>query len=244
MLLKISFGIYINVKKSDLTINKEKEFLGMNINSDHQLVSIPDKKWWTFNLQCRSLKSQNFVLYKDLEKLRGKAISFLIVVQRAKLHIRRMTECLTRHASDLSSVPMSPRLKQELDFWINLPSHKRISPWSVTIPAKDPVLVFTDSSMNAMGFVIMDKFGNKLVEDTEYFDEDWQQKQIAKKEALALIRLLQRYPEMLENKLILSMCDNQNVYYMFKSDGSRTPELNDLFRQIYFLLEDLNSAMV
>ena len=216
----------------------------MNINSDHQMVSIPDKKWWTFNLQCRSLKSQKWIIYKDLEKLRGKAISFLIVVQRAKLHIRRMTEVLTLHASDQSMIPMSPRLQQELDFWINLPEHKRISPWTTTIPSKEPVLVFTDSSMNAMGFVIVDKFGNKLVEDTEYFNEEWQQKQIAAKEALALIRLLQRYTTMLENKLILSMCDNQNVYFMFKSDGSRTPELNDLFREIYFLLEGINSAMV
>ena len=244
VLLKVAFGIYINVSKSDLSVTTEKEFLGMTLNSKNQTVTIPDQKWWKFNLQCRHLQSREYVLYKDMEKLRGTAISFLIVVNRAKLHIRRMTEVLTKYNDDQSSIPMTKRLAEELDFWINLPVQKRTAPWFTTLPRKEPILVFTDSSMNAMGFVIMDKYGKKIVEDTEYFNETWQPKIIAVKEALAIIRLLERYPDLLRNKLILSMCDNQNVYYMFQSDGSRTPELNDLFRRIYFHLEKLDSAMV
>ena len=87
VLLKVSFGLFINIKKSDLSVNKEKEFLGMVINSEHQTVSIPDDKWYKFHIHCRQFHSQTFIKFKELEKLRGKAISFLLVVHRAKVNL-------------------------------------------------------------------------------------------------------------------------------------------------------------
>ena len=80
ILLKSAFGIYMNLDKSDLSINHEKEFLGMKLNSNTQMVSIPTDKWTKFNLTCRKFRNRDYIQFKDLEKLRGKAISFLLVV--------------------------------------------------------------------------------------------------------------------------------------------------------------------
>ena len=131
-----------------------------------------------------------------------------------------MTEAITANLSDQAAIPVTPRLQEELDFWINLPESERISPWFTSLPQLPSSLVFTDSSMAAMGFYILNEKSETLVNDTEYFDENWQEKPIALKEAQAILRLLQRYPMHLTRRNIISMCDNMNVYQAFKSDGN------------------------
>ena len=237
LLLKVAFGMFVNLEKSDLSINHEKEFLGMNINSMTQMVSIPDKKWFKFRLQCLKAINQQKIPFKEMERIRGKAISFLIVVPRAKLMIRRMTEVLQRNQLRETDIIMDARIIEELRFWIDLSPEQRIAPWFSTKIKKDPILVCTDASMNGLGFVILqrslkNKTGFKITEDVEYLTEDWQGKNIAVKEAQAILRLLQRYPTILSNKQIIECCDNMNVYHMFQNDGSRQPYLNDVFRGI------------
>ena len=61
------------------------EFLGFAIDTERQTVSILKEKYEKFCEDIELLKSKKEVDVKSLEKIRGKACSFMLVIQNARL---------------------------------------------------------------------------------------------------------------------------------------------------------------
>ena len=86
------------------------------------------------------------------------------------------------------------------------------------------------SVLHAAGIVFFDQ--NRKLEETLHFPENLQNKNIAQKEAIAILWMLQRHQAAFKQKHIIQFCDNQIVCWAYKNFGSSNTALNDIIREI------------
>ena len=249
-LLIIASGGYISIKKSEFRPKTKTEFLGLNIDTVTCEVSVPLHKWQKLSALISEVVSQDNIGFRMLEKIRGILCSFIMCYEKLKLYIRRQTEALL--LSDLRQghipqerrrIPMSERLRTELLEWQKVDVKDMKKCWIYECRTFLQITsIWSDASQTAAGAVIF-RNGRRVAEMTRYFAEAYHADCIAIKEALAILFTLQEYPRLFKGKCIVSFCDNQNVYFAFKNEGSRVPKLNDIVRMIYEELVVLDATI-
>ena len=250
VLLITATGGFISVSKSDFIPKSKVEFLGINVDAVKQEMSVPATKWAEFCKLLNNALARQSIRYKDLEVLRGKLCSFILCYDRLKLYIRRQTEALL--LSDLRQphipqkyrrIEIDNRLREELSHWQKIQVSEMTKCWAAQERTYLQILsIWTDASQTAAGAAIF--INNvKQAEMTKYFAEAFHADTIAFKEALAILYVLMEYPALLRNRHIVSFCDNQNVFFAFKNEGSKIPRLNDVIRRIYMVLDKLDATI-
>ena len=232
-----ALGGYISKKKSTFVCSTELDFLGFEINTEKQTVKIPEAKWNKLQTNIQLILDTKKVNFKHLEKLRGYMCSFMIVVHNMRLYIRRVTETLVEmEKEDLIETSLTERLKSELEVWQNkeLEVIKTERPWIMKTPLNVNLLVDTDASGFSAGWI--DPFG---VERTIAWTPEEATQNIAVKEALAILKYLEEFGDILANKRVNFLCDNKAVVASFEQ-GAREAKLNDVIRQINLMLIKLN----
>ena len=244
MLIITAAGGMISLSKSFLEGRQKEKFLGMNLNTTTCEISVPDDKWFKFRELTQTLLRSNKILVKDLEKLRGKAISFLICAPSARLHIRRMTEKITRAGRTAELYVLNDAsLREEFEQWVSFTQEDITTIWKKELmPIRETLLTTADASSFSGGHVVLDRKEARAGMHT--FSEEFARKPIAYKEAAAIIRMLLLYPELFRNKELIHFCDNQTVAYAYRNMGSPVPELNDLIREIYAILHSLKAKLM
>jgi hypothetical protein len=129
MLLMTAAGTYINRAKSVLKLTSLMEFLGFLLNTKKCTIKIPEEKWNKFVHEAASIKKKRNPRIKELEKLRGKMCSFLLVATNMRLYIRRVTAAV----------------------WINAHYIARERSWLEKEDASVETRVYTDASNFACG---------------------------------------------------------------------------------------------
>ena len=236
-------GGMISLNKSHLDGRTKEKFLGMNLSTPNCEISVPDDKWTKFRDLTTKLLTTNKILLKDLEKLRGKAISFLLAAPSARLHIRRMTEKITQANKTAELfVQNDDRLREEFHNWLSYSQADITTIWKKElIPIKEKLLTTADASSFSGGHVILSK--KHAAARMHTFSEEFARMPIAYKEADAILRMLQTHPQTFYNKELIHFCDNQTVAYAYRNMGSPVPALNDIIRQIYAKLHDLKARL-
>lgn len=249
-LLITATGGFISVSKSDFTPKSKVEFLGINIDSTKLEMSVPASKWAKFCILLNKALAKKFITYKDLEIIRGTLCSFILCYDKLKLYIRRQTEALLLSDLRYPHVPqkhrkiqINDRLREELLHWQYIQLSEMTKCWAAQERCYLQILsIWSDASQTAAGAVIF--LNNvKMAEMTKYFAEHFHQDTIAFKEALAILYVLREFPALLRNRHLVSFCDNQNVYFGFRNEGSKIPRLNDVIRMIYEELVKLNATI-
>ena len=87
-------GGYISKSKSTFICTQRLEFLGAIIDTVKQTLEIPEEKWNKFRKNVNEILEKDFIFYKDLEKLRGRMCSFLMIIKNMQLFIIEITRAL------------------------------------------------------------------------------------------------------------------------------------------------------
>jgi hypothetical protein len=242
-MILIACGGFISRKKSTPKCSKQINFLGFNIDTENETISIPPEKWEKFQVEINEIYYSKEVPFKVIEKLRGKMCSFAIVVQNLRLYIRRVTESLAlAEKHGWPNIKIDQRIKDDLYFWIsNKIKHIRtVRPWiekqSVLVD-KNIYRIWTDASDIAAGYV--DFCGHVR---TIYFNQVEMSMGIVIKEALAILRYLEFNKKAMSNKRILFYCDNEGVVRSFYH-GSKNSNLNDIIRTINIMAIECNMVL-
>ena len=250
-LLVVAMGGTISIKKSTFANEPATDYLGLNINSSSQEISVPEAKWKKFLSLASTLLEKGSCSYKDLEKLRGYLCSFILACSRLKLYIRRQTEALVMADHLQRKIPINQRrikldgrLREEIQQWTarNYLSMRKswLEPKYTYFRAAS---LFTDASSAAAGAVVF-RDNIKLGELTRFFSEDFHEDSIAVKEALAILYTLRQFSKRLQGCHLVNFCDNQVVVAAFSNDGARDPRLNDVVRLIYEEVEKMGATFV
>jgi hypothetical protein len=237
----IAAGGFISRKKSTFICSKQINFLGFDICTENETISIPPEKWLKFQSELNEVLDSEEVTYKSLEKLRGKMCSFMLVIRNMRLYIRKITEYLVQADKDKNKyIKLDKRLRSELEIWrqSNLKYIKTIRTWiekkSETVEMKT-YKVSTDASNMAGGWVDIDG-----KERTFYWEHKDQHRHINIKEAIAIKAYILTNRSKLRNKRILFLCDNMCVVNTFVY-GSKVAELNDEILAINMLAIEINA---
>ena len=236
----IAAGGFISRKKSTFKCSRQINFLGFDICTESETISIPIEKWKNFQSELEDIKKSHRIEAKQLEKIRGKMCSFLLVITNMRLYIRRCTEKLVEAESNCDKyITVCPHLKEELEIWSdkNMKLLKTTRHWynkrSETVEIQR-YRVSTDASNMAGGWV-----GINQEERTFYWKSTDQHKHINIKECLAIEAYIITNSHLIKNKRIHFLCDNMTVVLTFFK-GSKVPELNNVILNINKLAIELN----
>ena len=244
----ICVGGFISMEKSDFEPKHAQQFLGLNLDTKTGTISVPEHKWKIFRDTIRLFLSQNQCTFKELEKLRGKAVSFILTNPMTKLFIRQMNATIARlnknKAKAHTVITFDDALRAELEEWIKLDHLKMSHVWANVFDTEKPPnrITFTDASSFSAAAVVFDG-DNQAWHFQRMFTEKVQPLPIYYKEALAILWMLIEFEEELSNKILYHFCDNESVCGAFNSLGSATELMNTPILAIYKQLHKMNSTM-
>ena len=245
----IAAGGMISIKKSDFEPKYIQEFLGLTLNTKICEISVPGHKWKRFLEMVTKFIKQGFCTFKELEKLRGICVSFILTNPMTKLFIRHMNAKIAYLNSCIGTsthtkVILEGDLLEELKEWINLDYLQMRHIWKDELNPILPgfKLSFTDSSSFSASAVVFNDDGSTVTKQW-FFAEDVQPLPIYYKEGLAILWMLITFPEDFRKKRISHFCDNQNIVMAYKNLGARAPLLNEIITKIYRQLHDLEATL-
>lgn len=244
----------MSLDKSELIPNHLIEFLGFLLNSHDQTVSVPQHKHEKFCQLVDEWAAQPVRDYKTLEKLRGKAISWLLVLTNSKLFIREMNSVIAKAvAEEWADFPPGYLEKtgvfRELKFWTSLTPSDLIRPWRhphhglIHIPRclnKTRVL-YTDASSYKLGGCLL--INGRRVYRSFGLSEMRYQDPIHIKEMMAIVECIRSLKPELTGHRIKLMCDNMSVVAAWQGDGCKDMRLNRMIIDLYYLLREIHCAL-
>ena len=244
----ICAGGFISIEKSDFEPKHRQQFLGLVVDTKNGTISVPKDKWDNFKSLIENYLKQGFLTFKELEKVRGKAVSFLLTNPLTKLFIRVMNSVIARlnklGVRPSYKVKIDPPLREELSEWIKLDHLKMCHQWANILNSEVPPnrIIFTDASSFSAAAVVFD--GDAQAWHSQWmFNEETQKLPIYHKEALAILWMLFEFEDELKNKIIFHFCDNEAVCGAYNSLGSRKDLMNDPITAIYKKLHQMNSTL-
>ena len=246
--MSICAGGFISLEKSDFVPKTRQQFLGMLLDTEEGTISVPEQKWNDFKATIEKYLAQKHCTFKQLEVLRGKAVSFILANPKTKLFIRAMNAkiaFLTKiKAKPSTKVIFSEKLEKELKEWIKLDHLKMSHKWTNLLDVKNPPhrVTFTDASSFAGAAIIFDG-ENQAWHFQKMFEEKDQPRGIFFKEAIAIWWMLCEFEDELKQKQILHFCDNESVCAAFANMGSKVDILNEIITKIYDKLHKMQSSM-
>ena len=111
-------GYYVSTSKSVLDPGDALKFLGMWVDVKARTFTIPAKKLATFEALRAQVASLKFVPFRMLERLVGKAMSFVVAVPSTKLLCRAMHSALgNARKSGSSRVTLDTRTRADVSAW-------------------------------------------------------------------------------------------------------------------------------
>ena len=246
--MSICAGGFISIEKSDFEPKSVQQFLGLLLDSENGTISVPEGKWKDFRDTIILFLKRGWCTFKELEQLRGKAVSFLLCNPMTKLFIRVMNSVIARlnkiQAKAGDKIKLSSELRTELEEWIKLDHLQMCHQWINTFDLDKPPhrITFTDASSFSAAAVIFDGNGQAW-HFQRMFTEKQQTTPIYHKEALAIYWMLLEFEDELSGKIIYHFCDNESVCGAFKALGSKTELMNAPILAIYKKLHEMKSTL-
>ena len=129
LLVLVAAGGFLNLKKSVFEPKFKQEFLGMDLDTEKCIVSVPDNKWKRFIELVEAIEKKKEFTLEEIEEVRGIACSFLFASNYLKYFIREMTEVIRKVYADNKGrlhnrfkrtvIKFNPALTRELAEWKN-----------------------------------------------------------------------------------------------------------------------------
>ena len=241
LLLWLNFlaGYTISVKKSVLKPVQIICWLGINIDSILQIFSVPAAKKEIFMVLVRDALRSGTVSIRNLERMAGKAVSFMLAVgEAAKVFTREMFNVLrdTRSRRSSKLLRVSARLKRVLHVWSKFLDTFDGAPW---LRIMHSVLrIETDASSRRWGGVLQDG-DTTLLEVGEEFSSDEMALHIEAKEAIAVSKVIEGIVavkgwDFLKGRRIDAWIDNMPLVFAMAKGSSKMKEVHDTVEKLFW----------
>ena len=230
-----SAGLTVNVKKSSLEPEKEKEWIGFRINTEEMKIYVPLPKLEAVLHLILEILRSNVVTTRKIAKLAGRIIAMSIAIgPLARLFTRQMykfiDDRITLGLAWDSNRLISKELESELTFWrLNLSASNGVEFNTSPVITK---VCYSDASEYAYGGFIVEKLGNIIAQGN--FSKSESNTSSTYRELLAVKNVLSSFSQKLRKDTVQWNSDNQNVTRIINS-GSTKDHLQKLAIDIYGL---------
>ena len=244
VLLWLNFlaGYTVSVKKSVLTPVQSICWLGIDIDSVLGTFSIPHQKKADFLALIDGGISSGKVSVRDLERIAGKGMSFMLAVgEAAKVFTREMFNVIAsigsgRTANKSTTIRMSPRLLRVFRVWSAFLNTFDGAPWYNTMHTV--LRIETDASGRRYGGLIVEG-GMSVLDVGEEFSAAEMSLHIEAKEALAVTKVIEliaseRGWEFLAGKRIDAWIDNQPLVFAMAKGSSRMAAVHAEIEKLFW----------
>ena len=216
--LLTQLGYFLHISKCVATPTQRLIFLGHPVDTIHQTFSILEDKKQKFIVLREEILSVERVPLNMLQRFQGKCVSLTLIVPAAQLYTRVVAYPIS-HCQRLGTpFKLEGDLRQEILHWRCLDSWTGCVPWR-TEEHKVVKLLASDASQSRWGATLSLPGGVEIAGD--YFSDDLGNKDIAVKEAFALLSALQAFSSHLNNTRGNVLVDNKVLYHALLREGYR-----------------------
>ena len=206
--LLTQLGYFLHISKCVTTPTQRLIFLGHPVDTIHQTFSILEDKKQKFIVLREEILSVERVPLNMLQRFQGKCVSLTLMVPAAQLYTRVVAYPIS-HCQTLGTPFKLGDLRQEILHWRFLDSWTGCVPWR-TEEHKVVKLLTSDASQSRWGPTLSLPGGVETAGD--YFSDDLGNKDIAVKEAFALLSALQAFSSHLNNTRGNVLVDNKVLW--------------------------------
>ena len=207
------FGFLLNEKKSNLCPAQTFGYLGLVWDSRSWTVCVKPEREVKIRSAARQLAEVSSARCRAVAVFLGRTNSTAGAVPLAKVRVWHLQWEFIQacHSPELydSYMPISQEAKEELQFWVDLPSGLS----SPITPNATSGSVTTDASDTGIGIL----YDGHII--SESIPEEFSDFHINVKELFALKRFLDTFPSV-ENKVLTWRCDNNSALAAIRKEGS------------------------
>ena len=205
-------------------------FLDHLVDTTCQTFSILEDKKETFIVLRESMISSKFASLNELQCFQGKCISLTPMVPAAQLYTRAVAHAISRCQKQGTPIPLDVDLREEILNWHFLDTWTGFVPWR-TEEHRVLWTIASDTSQSRWGATL--SLPNGIVSVGDYFGLDMDEKDIAMKEAHALLCALQAFSPRHTNARVDAMVDNQVFYHAWLCEGCQNQGVNKALKSIF-----------
>ena len=221
-------GLIVNHKKSILDPTQGLEFLGFEIHTQSMTMSLPQEKMRKIQQDARRLAAKTSVSIREIAQFVGKATATMRALPTAPLHYRALQLLMNSvHPEDQGQegvtskfstvVPLNPRSKSDLSWWISLDRKSLSTPIVLLTPS---MTIESDASTKGWGAVLNGQTrtgGIWSVQEQEYH--------INYLELLAAFLALQTFGKTWTDIVVLCRLDNVTAVTYINQKGGTASSL-------------------
>ena len=247
--LLVGYGGYVSPKKCNFIPTQQGRFLGFDFDSIAQTITVPAEKHAKVVEQIREFKEGTVIYgvsYRNmqlLEQIRGRIISWCLVVNNFGFYTREMNAAIAAHYARfegpraeeslmrLDMLEGYDFLEDELNVWRDLEFVHLTRQWiEEDHTYLELVEVYTDASGAGLGSARVVN-GERI--DRRYPMPLWLAPlPIHCKEAYAILVTIEANGQRYHHRRLLCWCDNRSVVDAWNGRGSRDLDLARILRQL------------
>ncbi len=222
-------GFLVHPDKSVFVPTQRLEFLGFLLDSSLMQVMLTPHKVNKLKLSCLKVLKKPHLTVRELSQLIGSLVSSFPGVQYGPLHYRSLEALKTKVLKDCKGdfeamLSLTPACIEDLQWWVD---HIDTAYKPILYKNAD-VIMHSDASKAGWGAVINNtSTGGR-------WDKSETEQHINVLELRALFMGLQSFSDTVKNKHVQAYMDNSTaVAYINSMGGTRSPECNELAREIW-----------
>ncbi|XP_047536575.1 uncharacterized protein LOC125070670 [Vanessa atalanta] len=225
-------GWKVNYSKSALTPVRSLDFLGINWDTEQNIMSLPIKKKMSISTALTSMLTKKTCNLRELQRLLGQLNFACFVIPRGRLHCRHLQIFLRQFPRNLPKVKLDipRRVMRNLHWWLG------------AVDLTTPI-----HSVGVSHFLTTDAsdIGWGAVLDKTTMSGSWTTQQklwhCNKKEMFAVLSAVRGHAKSLRNSHVLLQTDNKTIIaYIRKEGGTHSIGLLSLTFQLLTLLDKWN----
>jgi len=229
----MSSGLTINIKKSSLEPEIEKEWLGFTINTNDMRMYIPNKKLKAVLSFLDTILRFDYVTTRSIAKFAGRIIAMSIAIGPLT---RLFTRQMYKFIDDKNSLgctwdsyrPLTTEVKSELTFWKS--NLSAVNGLEFKTSPEITKICYSDASQYAYGGFIVEKLNNVIAQGN--FSNFEANTSSTYRELSAVKNVLSSLAHKLKNNAVQWNSDNENVTRIINA-GSTKEYLQKLAIDIY-----------
>ncbi|WAR14863.1 hypothetical protein MAR_004968 [Mya arenaria] len=206
-------GYCINLDKSCFQPSQRAVLLGFIVDSEKCCFRVTEVKKQKFIAHREFILSKRVISLLDLQKLSGKAISFMLAVPAARLYIREMNAGISRGLKG-GQIYVTGSLREEIEYWRFLDNWKGKVVWKPEHLEGDCTQV------------------------SDFWDESLRGKPIMILEGLALIKVLRAVRLRIASHRVDAKIDNKVLLHAWVNQGCKSHEMNLVIKDLFQLTID------